>query len=636
MCGIVGFSGRFSRVDLERATLRLRHRGPDDQGLFVDSAAAVGLGHRRLSILDLSSAGHQPMAHAPTGVTLVYNGELYNFRELRAELEPTGYRFVSQSDTEVVLAAYLTHGTAMLGKMNGIFAFAIWDPRVGRLFVARDALGVKPLYFAHTEPGVSFSSEIKSLLRLGSVSREIDAAAINRYLTFLWCPGDGTPLRDVRKLGPGEYMWLENGRIVERRRWYTLPSFEERSLRISDAEAIEGTAAHLRRAVQRQMVADVPVGAFLSGGVDSSAIVAFARELQPSLQCFTIRNDGGQGDGFVDDLPYARRVAAHLGVGLHVVDVDARSVSDDLQRMVSDLDEPLVDTAPLNTFYISRLARENGIKVLLSGAAGDDVFSGYRRHTALTFERYWSWLPQGARALLERAGTRLDRRRALGRRLAKLLSGFALDGDCRIAHYFVWSAQSDLDALYAPQFRTAVRASGESAVEPMLGFLSGMRASATPLERMLALEQRFFLADFNLLFVDKMSMAVGVEARVPFLDLDLLEFAAGLPDRAKQRGAEGKWVLKKALEPYLPRDVLYRPKTGFGGPVRRWVRSELRQLVGDVLSEERVRRRGLFDPSAIDALRRANDEGTVDASFTLLTLLCLELWCASYVDGEGA
>jgi len=630
MCGILGFSGEFDQSALKEGLRRIAHRGPDDTGVFVDENAGVGLGHARLSILDLSPLGHQPMTSADGEVVLVFNGEIYNFRELRAELEAKGHPFRGRSDTEVLLNLYLAEGEGMLRRLNGIFAFALLDRGRRSLLIARDGLGVKPLYYAAVRRGVAFASEIKALLPLVPEERELDALALHRYLSFLWCPGEGTPLKAVSKLSPGEAMVVREGRIERRWTWYRLPIFRGVAPDLDEKAALTGTLEHLRRAVQRQMVADVPVGAFLSGGLDSSAVVAFARESNPDIRCFTIEAADGQEEGAADDLPYARTVAKHLGVTLEVLRIDANRMTRDLERMVTQLDEPLADPAPLNVLYISQLARDHGMKVLLSGAGGDDLFTGYRRHRAVQVERYWSWLPVAIRRKLARATTALDQRRSWMRRIAKLLNGAELEGDARLANYFLWARESDLLTLYTPEFRS--RLGDVSAVAPLLDFLRPLPTGLSPLDRMLALEQRFFLSDHNLIYSDKMSMAVGVEVRVPFLDMELVDFAARIPVNLKQRGHIGKWVLKKAMEPYLPREVIYRPKTGFGAPLRRWMRHELRDLLSDLLSDASLKRRGVFDPAAVRRLIEANCAGRVDASYTLLSLLCIEIWCREFLD----
>ena len=633
MCGIVGLSGGdLSR--LARANACLAHRGPDDEGLFIDRAAGVGVGHRRLSILDLSPLGHQPLASASGEVVLVFNGEIYNFRDLRVELEGKGFTFRGHSDTEVLLNLYLADGEEMLTRLNGIFAFAVWDGRSRSLLVARDGLGVKPLYYAETRDGLAIASEIKGLLELVPEARELDMEALHRYLSFLWCPGEGTPLKVVRKLQPGEAMIVRDGRIERRWTWYRLPVFRGIGGELSEREAVDGTVAQVRQAVHRQMVADVPVGAFLSGGLDSSAIVAFARERNPEICCFTIEADGGQDEGIPDDLPYAKRVAKHLEVPLEIVKVNAGRMAGDLEAMVVQLDEPLADPAPLNVLYISRLARQHGIKVLLSGAGGDDLFTGYRRHRAVLLETWWKWLPKGLRSAVENATRGLNQRRTWSRRLTKLFNGAGLDGDERLASYFLWNRETDLYASYTPEVRAEL--GDAEAVAPLLEFLMPLARNLSPLERMLVLEQRFFLADHNLVYTDKMSMAAGVEVRVPFLDLELVDYAAHIPVRLKQRGGVGKWVLKKAMEAYLPREVIYRPKTGFGAPLRRWMRHELRELLNDLLSRESLVRRGLFDPRVVGRLISANESGRLDASYTLLSLLCIEIWCRQFLDSGCA
>jgi len=630
MCGIIGYAGRFDHEGLAAGLRAIGHRGPDDSGMVIDREAEVGLGHARLSIIDLSPLGHQPMAALDGAVHVVFNGEIYNYRELRRGLEGRGHMFRGHSDTEVLLQLYLEEGEAFLHRLDGIFALAIVDRRTGSMLLARDALGVKPLYIADVARGVAFASEIKGLLQLVPEARDLDLVALHRYLSFLWCPGAGTPLRDVRKVGPGEAVEIRGGRVARRWTWYRLPAVRGVTQDLDATAAVGGTVERVRAAVRRQMVADVPVGAFLSGGLDSSAVVAFAREADPGIRCFTIDARGGGEEGAIDDLPYAREVASHLGVHLDVVEIDAHRMADDLGRMVVQLDEPLADPASLNVLFISELARSHGIKVLLSGAGGDDLFTGYRRHRALELERVWAWLPAAVREGLGRACAGLDQRRAWARRLTKFTSGAALAGDERIVQAFRWAAEPALLALYTPAARRAVE--GQAAAEPMLDFLGGLPASTPRLERMLAVEQRFFLADHNLLYTDKMSMAAGVEVRVPLLDLELVEFAARIPPRIKQRGGVGKWVFKRAMEPYLPRHVVHRPKTGFGAPLRRWIRGDLRPLVGDLLGRASLTRRGIFDPDAVSRLVAANDAGAVDASYTILSLLCIEMWCRRFLD----
>ena len=679
MCGIAGFYGTFSnaKAKLTLANERQLHRGPDASGLWFNSTSEIGLAHRRLSILDLSASGNQPMLFENSAdkseVVLVFNGEIYNYRQLRKELEEKGYSFQSSSDTEVLLKLYLAEGEAMLHRLNGIFAFAIWDSRCDFLFIARDALGVKPLYFGENASGFVFASEIKALMPFLDSTLNLSASALHRYLSFLWCPGNETPLEGVYKLAPGEALTVKLGKIAQRKIWYQLPVFRlsipfgsqitarrqvsepvsidklcdrvsERSQhsRVLNGErykahltlkdAITGTQNALKTAVKRQLVADVPVGAFLSGGLDSSAIVALARESTPNIRCFTI--EGGQELGMADDLPYARRVAKYLNVPLDVVEITSSRMADDVYSMIAQLDEPLADPAALNVLYISRLAREQGIKVLLSGAGGDDLFTGYRRHVAVYYqrywERYWQCLPLSLRLLMQNATVKMNQNNPFYRRLTKWLSGANLTGDARLADYFVWSKEALLFSLYTPEFKAQVGI--ETACLPLINFLKPLPHSVSPLERMLALEQRFFLADHNLNYTDKMSMAAGVEVRVPFLDLELVDYAARIPIELKQKGKVGKWILKKSMEAYLPKDIIYRPKSGFSAPLRNWMKGDLRPLIQDLLSIDSLKKRGLFDPSAVQKIIAQNDKGQIDGAYLLFSLLSIEIWCRTYFD----
>ena len=630
MCGIAGFSGR-PAVEVSDAVLeRIGHRGPDGRGRYNSACGSVSLFHTRLAILDPTPDGAQPMTAADGQVAVTFNGEIYNFRELRAELQTRGYAFCSHSDTEVLLALYLEHGTALLEKLNGIYAFALWDARSKTLLVARDGVGVKPLYFSECGGAFAFASEIKALLCFPWVPRTLDPQALAQYVQYLWCPAPRTPLAEVRKLEPGTALMVREGRIVKRWRHYELPAAGA-----DTSQSIEEWSGEVRRvlakAVERQMVSDVPLGAFLSGGLDSSAVVAYAREhASGRLQCFTI--DFGEKlakeEGFERDLPYAERVAKHLDVDLHVVRVDS-GMAGELARMVWQLDEPQADFAALNVLFISRLAREHGIKVLLSGAGGDDLFTGYRRHRALGLNAVWDRMPRRLRGVLGSVGRRLPGRPPLLRRLAKLLTAAEIEGDERLGSYFDWAPAKTVRSLFVPE---VARTLDE---EPLLEALRGMPETATPLQRLLLLEQRYFLADHNLNYTDKMSMAAGVEARVPFLDPDLMDLAARIPDGYRQHGAESKWVLKKAMEGILPNDVIYRAKMGFGVPLRAWLCGPLKSMQHELLSAERVRKRGLFEPAAVSRLVSENETGRADYAYSVLSLMCIELWCQGFIDGDA-
>lgn len=632
------------------------HRGPDGEGMRVietQGQATTGLGHRRLAIIDLSTAGCQPMTAAPdsgggmqSGLTLVFNGEIYNYRELRAELAAQGHGFTTATDSEVLLHLYERDGLGMMSRLNGIFAFAIHDARPGgrpagvqrgAVLLARDPLGVKPLYYAETSRGMLFGSEIKALLCDRELSRQIDPAALHYTLAYLWTPAPHTMLAAVRKLEPGFAIVVQDGRISRKWCFYDVP-YDGTRLETSFGDSAAILASHLETAVRRQLVSDVPVGAYLSGGLDSSAIVAMMRRAVPDqrITCFTIDFPANvEVDGSPPDLPFARKVARHLGVDLIEVMMEPSAISR-LPEMVALLDEPQADPAPINALLIAERARAMNIPVLLSGAGGDDLFSGYRRHWALAFERTWNWLPQLPRGALQKlaeataSGSGFGQSKPALRRLAKMFAYASHETDRRLVSYFWWSTESLRRALYSADFGAAV-ASVDTAA-PLLQSLSRIPAERDPLQRLLYLETKHFLADHNLNYTDRAGMAVGVEVRVPLLDLDLVQFATRVPAGFKQRGRVGKAIFKRAMEPYLPREIIYRKKSGFGAPLRRWLRQELRPMVEDTLDVATLRRRGLFDPEAVKHLIAQDLAGTVDGSYTIFALMCIELWCRRFID----
>lgn len=658
MCGITGFQGDFDESLLRRMTTCVAHRGPDGEGVLCLPACGdlppVGLGHRRLAIIDLTDEGRQPMtvtcdacrAAGPADLALTYNGEIYNYRELRAELEADGHVFHSATDSEVLLHLYAAEGPAMLRRVNGIFAFAIHDGRRvglpsgvqrGDVFVARDALGVKPLYYAAHGRGVRFASEIKALLQDEALSREIDLEAVHQNLAYLWVPAPRTVLKSVRKLPPGCALVLRRGSIAREWRWYETP-YDGARLEGSRADVAHELRERVHAAVERQLVADVRVGAFLSGGLDSSAVVAAMKRARPGERwpCYCIGfRDGASLDGSPSDLPFAVSAARHLDVDLRTIEVEP-SIIDELDRMLYHLDEPQADPAPINALLIAERARADGVKVLLSGAGGDDIFSGYRRHQALYLDRFLDLVPAGmrakvaARARAEATNGSLSGS-SFGRRLVKLLEHVDLPQDRRTVASFWWSGESTRRGLYSSDAAHALETVDTAA--PLLASLEQLRPTEHALNRMLHLETMHFLADHNLNYTDKMGMAAGIEVRVPLLDLELVEFAARIPPQWKQRPGAGKAIFREAMTPDLPRDVVRRRKTGFGVPLRRWMRTELHDRVEETLSADRIARRGIFDPGAVRRLIDADRAGRADAAYTIFALMCLELWFGIFLDG---
>lgn len=597
---------------------------------------------RRLAIIDLSSGGHQPMVWSdPAGdVVIIYNGELYNYRELKAECDAAAPGQIGRaipwrgtSDTEVLLWAYLLWGEDMLSLLDGMFAFAMWDGRTGRMLLARDRFGVKPLYFAADAKQLAFASEIKGLVELGLADRSLDPVALGQYMTYLYTPGARTMFRGVRKLGPGEALLAGPGGVERQWRFARGMNFGAIDRAMTEDQAAAKLRDLLGAAVQRQMIADVSVGAFLSGGLDSSSIVSYARQhvTKGRLQCFTIgRKDVlEREEGWVADLPYARRVAEHLDVDLHTIWVGPE-MAERFSWMVGQLDEPQADPAALNAYFICEAARAQGIKVLLSGAGGDDIFTGYRRHEALMREPLWSWLPQGTRRMLRGASDALPKGSPWGRRAAKALQYADWPDADRLISYFLWLPPMAVQQLFTPDYQEAVGL--DNLLDPMRAAIAELPAGVPPLNQMLSLDSRFFLADHNLNYTDKMSMAASVEVRVPFLDPELVNFSTSLPLNFKQRGRTGKWIFKRAMEPILPHDVIYREKSGFGVPLRHWLKHELKTQVDDTLSDSVLRRRGIFNPAGVRRLIELDREGRLDASYPIFALMCIETWCRRFVD----
>ena len=631
MCGIAGFSGHFPQMLLSAMSRLIAHRGPDDHGELLIEEYGVGLAHRRLSIIDLSSAGRQPMWDDAHRAVVTFNGEIYNFRDLKQELLAKGCKFRSQSDTEVILNGYLQWGERVLNRLNGIYAFAIWDARKKQLFVARDGVGVKPLYYCQISRGFLFASEIKALLASGEVSRELDLKAVDEHLTFLWTAAPRTILKMIRKLEPGHAMLVHEGRIIRNWQHYDLP-YDGTRLEGTEDDLVGGLRSKLKQAVNRQMVSDVPVAAFLSGGLDSSCVVAMMREVRPDYKpiCYSIGfRDGGDLDGSPADLPYARCVGKHLGVDLREIIVGPEIISN-LERMLYHLDEPQADPAPINALLIAERANADGIKVLLSGAGGDDLFSGYRRHAILPLQSLLSLLPRAAGGALSTWANSANGSSPTMRRIRRALAHANLRGDEWLASLFAWSVKQNRYPLFTPDVRSHLDDQAEFL--SLTRSLTNIPREHNPLNRLLYLEGKHFLADHNLNYTDKMGMTTGVEIRVPLLDFDLIDFATRIPPRLKQRGGEGKYILKRAMEPFLPLEVVYRAKTGFGAPLRRWLHCELRDLTNDILSEEALRRRGIFQPKAVQTLIQHDRTGKLDGAYLIFAIMCIELWCRLFID----
>jgi asparagine synthase (glutamine-hydrolysing) len=618
-----------SQDALSAMAASMAHRGPDGEGFFVDPQARIGLAHRRLAIIDPTSAAAQPMPSCGGRYQVVFNGEIYNFRELARELTERGYSFNQNSDTAVLAPLYDLYGEKFLNRLNGIFCLALWDAEKRELLVARDAEGVKPLYYVISRNGFAFASEIKALVPL-LTDASLDAQALVGYLSNLWSAGEATPFKQVRKLPPGHLIRCRPSSAAEISRWHErLRPGEVRDKRGPRALAA-AVASAFNEAVNRQCISDVPIGAFLSGGVDSSAIVAaMVASGHAPHRTYCIRVDGAsmKSEGFGDDAEHAQLFAQRVGVRLTTVAV-REPTPEQIASLPVVLDEPTADLSALYVAAISQAARAEGIKVLLGGTGGDDIFSGYRRHRAAMLRERFGVL--GLAAGLSRFSTpRLLAAGPVGRRLARLGYMFSGTDEEFLLRAFEFNPLAEAMSCLAPEVSAAAEAAGPDWLTKRLRETQGY---ALP-DRMLDLEMQGFLPDHNLNYNDKAAMANGVEVRVPFLDKDLVALAAGIPWQLKLHGFSDKWIFKTAMAGRLPASILKRKKTGFGAPVRVWVRKPpMRDLVADTISAQSFRERGLFAPKRVQQLFVDTMAGRRDGAYLLLAVVVLEHWLRSFVD----
>jgi asparagine synthase (glutamine-hydrolysing) len=596
----------------------IRHRGPDDDGLHHDERALLGM--RRLSIIDVAG-GHQPVYGAEGSVCVVFNGEIYNFRELRNELEAAGHTFRSHGDAEVIVQAYLRDGERCFERFDGMFAIAIWDRRDQTLLLARDRFGEKPLYYAHNDDRLLFGSELKSLLQAPDCPRQIELEALRAYFAYGYVPCPLSIFRGIRKLPPAHVLRYRDGRVGLRRYWQ--PQLAPKST-LDEAAAEEALAEHLQRAVSSRLVADVPFGAFLSGGLDSSTVVALmAQTLAQPVKTFTI----GFQEAAYSELDDARRVARHLGTEHHelVVEPDAVAL---LQQLVWHFDEPFADSSAVPTFLVSQLAQRH-VKMVLTGDGGDELFGGYDRYLRLlALERLGPMRPLAGWAL-----------RAAGTVLPNPLGGRVRRVGERLGLPFAERYLSGV-ALTRPDQARALCALAGGRRHYHLPLLdqadSDLGAGRSVLDRAVAIDLQSYLPDDILVKLDRMAMATSLEGRAPFLEPGLAQFAMRLPESLRVRDGRGKYLLRKVAARWLPQDVLSKPKQGFAIPIAEWFRGPLRALAQDTFAGSAFRERGLVDPPAADALLREHVSGAADRSEALWQVLCLELWAQRFLDAPCA
>jgi len=607
------------------------HRGPDDSGLRWFASTPGGLAHRRLSIIDLSPAGHQPMSNEAGNLWIVFNGEIFNYKQIRDELISHGVRFRSHSDTEVLLYAYQVWGEDCLKRLNGMFAFAIFDEKRKKLFAARDRLGIKPFYYHFRAGRLAFSSEIKAILASNLVDGAPDLYALHTPARFQISPYTG--FLDIFKLPPAHYLILEHGELTIRRFWKIEPS----ELAYDENRLTREVDALVNDSVRLQMIADVPVGIFLSGGLDSSLVGALMRRnSRQEVHAFTIKfsDDDQRFEKAEPDHVYAKQIAKQLDFRYHEFTISPQII-DLLPKLIWHLDEPLSDPAAINTYLISKAAREQGIVVLLNGMGGDEIFGGYRKQLAcLTAEAYQAIVPEIVRRSLEQVVNRIPVANSTSAfRLIRWAKRFFSFASAPRAQRFLMSDLSvdpvNFSRLFAAhasyQDTYFYRSQAERLESNLLSYLTIMCLNDTTV----------FLPEHNLTYSDKASMAASIETRPPLTDHRLVELMFSVAPRARIKGLTQKYILKKVAERYLPRDVVYRPKASFASPLRSWIRGPLRPLIDDLLSQEAVRARGLYDPQCVSDLIERDRQGREDNSYLIWTFLSNEIWFRSFFHRQS-
>jgi asparagine synthase (glutamine-hydrolysing) len=628
MCGIAGFidlqDASNSRTEEARAQIIdrmcrvIRHRGPDDQGVMLQPGVALGM--RRLSIIDLAG-GHQPIANEDKTVSIVFNGEIYNYRELQKDLQARGHQFRTNTDTETIVHAYEEFGASCVSQLRGMFAFAIWDDRKQEVFIARDRVGKKPLYYSVTRGGtLVFGSELKSLLEHPEVDRKINPQALDAYFSLGYVPDPISIFENVEKLPPGHHLTFTNGRLTVERYWDFSYNTNGNGHKASDY--LEELRALLSEAVKLRLVSDVPLGAFLSGGIDSSTVVALmAQHMDQPVKTFSI----GFNEDSYDELKYARLTAKKFGTDHHefLVTPDICEVVD---QLAWHFDEPFADSSAIPTYVVSKLAREH-VKVVLTGDGGDELFAGYSRYVT---ERNRSKLDLIPGLIKDRLMDPLSRALPHGAWGRNYLQNVSLDPISRYLDTVSVFTGLNKSSLYSTDFSDQLRDS--SHLSSYFHELSRNVKTNAPLDSLLYIDSKTYLPGDILTKVDRMSMAVSLEARVPLLDHKLIEFVTRIPASMKLAGIETKHLFKQAIGELVPAEIVNRPKQGFGVPIQQWINQQLRERIRDTLNDPRTLERGYVTRQYVGLLLDEHERGRRDHAMALWSLLMLELWHRQYVD----
>ncbi|MBN2033305.1 MAG: asparagine synthase (glutamine-hydrolyzing) [Deltaproteobacteria bacterium] len=643
MCGIVGFLSKkhFAEAcgSLSKATNTLSHRGPDDAGMFFDDNAGVGLGHRRLSIIDLTRAGRQPMASDDGKVQIVHNGEVYNFREIRQSLLSHGHVFNSQTDTEVILKAYMQWGIQCLDRFVGMFAFAIWDSNEQKLLLARDRLGIKPLYYHHSERGFSFASELKALMAFSDFRKDLDPDALVLFLHYQYVPGPRSIFRNTWKLLPGHYAVFDQEGLKTRRYWEVPAHEPDIHENWTESHVVERLEDLLTLSVSDHLVGDVPLGALLSGGIDSSLVVALMQRINPSpVRTFTI----GFKEEPYNEAVWAKRVANHLGTDHCEILVTPKDALAVVPRLPEMYDEPFADSSAIPTSLVCQLARSE-VAVALSGDGGDEQFAGYVRYWAATgMLKGFRRIPRSTRKILARAFDSLS--------FSSIEAFYGLCGKHLPQRFRVnnlldkWQKLLRIlnDAALSEIYRMTVCLWGREELYNLMGKdLPESRYESlfdesdvwSPVAMLMRVDRETYLPDAMLSKVDRAGMAVGLEVRVPLLDHRVVEYTSLMPDSLKIRNGTGKYILKRLLAKYLPVSLFKRPKMGFALPLDEWFRGELKPLLSDYLSPSRLKREGLFDEKVIEKKILEHLQKKANHQYRLWSLLMWEMWKEKWLSG---
>ncbi|MCX7972928.1 MAG: asparagine synthase (glutamine-hydrolyzing) [Candidatus Aminicenantes bacterium] len=631
MCGLCGFAFTSASRQPDQAILKemantLIHRGPDDEGYFCQPG--IGLAVRRLSIIDVRG-GHQPLSNEDGTIWVAQNGEIYNFLELRAELEKRGHVFRTRSDTEVIAHSYEEWGLNCLEQFRGMFAFALWDDKKKRLILARDRIGVKPLYYTLLPDGtLVFGSEIKAILAYPGILRELDLEALDFYLTFEYIPAPYSIFKGIKKLPAAHWLLYAPPKLMINRYWQLDPKkLKEETKFLTLDQAMDELYEKLRESVQLRLISDVPLGAFLSGGIDSSTIVGFMRELGADpLRTFSI----GFKESTYNELDYARLTAARFHTQHEEFILEPKAL-DLTEKLLYHLDEPLADSSIFPTYLVSAMARSQ-VTVALSGDGGDELFGGYEHYQA---QKLAQW------PLIEKIGRLIsplinyfpptEKKKGFWNKLQRFTLGLTSPPELRHFRWMMFWREREKGFLYSEAIKKEINQFGPIWTREPLKSIFEEMTCFDPLTAELYLDLKTYLPDDIMVKVDRMSMATSLEAREPLLDHRLVEFVFALPGEWKVRGLKTKWIFKKTMERLLPKKIIYRPKEGFSIPIKLWLRQELRSLLLDELNEEKIRREGLFSPQVVKKLIDDHLAGRKNYSHQLWTLLVFEMWQEKYL-----